>query len=65
MSSTKMAERLSEKGWGTYIPNTEKRDFTPGDIVSMNGHVWISLGQCSDGSVVLMHSTPNGGPLMH
>ena len=34
-------------------------DFTPGDIFSMNGHVWISLGTCQDGSIVFMHSTPN------
>ena len=25
----------------------------------MNGHVWISLGTCKDGSIVFMHSTPN------
>ena len=30
----------------------------PGDIMSMDGHVWISLGTCSDGSVVILHSTP-------
>ena len=34
-------------------------DFKPGDIFSMNGHVWISLGTCQDGSIVFMHSTPN------
>lgn len=32
-----------------------------GDIVSISGHVWICLGQCEDGSVVLIHSTPNAG----
>ena len=31
----------------------------PGDIMSMNGHVWISLGTCDDGSVVIVHSTPS------
>ena len=31
----------------------------PGDIMSMNGHVWISLGTCADGSVVILHSTPS------
>lgn len=24
------------------------------------GHVWIVVGQCSDGSVVLLHSSPAG-----
>ena len=31
----------------------------PGDIVSIKGHVWISLGTCADGSVVIVHSTPS------
>lgn len=34
-------------------------EFKPGDIFSMNGHVWISLGTCKDGSIVFTHSTPN------
>ena len=33
-------------------------EMTPGDIMSAGGHVWISLGTCSDGSVVVLHSTP-------
>ncbi|MBS6372444.1 MAG: hypothetical protein KH440_10675, partial [Oscillospiraceae bacterium] len=37
----------------------EGHEFKPGDIFSMNGHVWISLGTCKDGSIVFMHSTPN------
>lgn len=65
MSATKMAKTFSEKGWGTYtqdisIPKNDKEsDFKPGDIFSMNGHVWICLGTCSDGSIVIMHSTPS------
>lgn len=35
--------------------------FRPGDIVSLKGHCFICLGQCEDGSVLLVHSTPNGG----
>lgn len=31
----------------------------PGDIMSLNGHVWMSLGTCDDGSVVILHSTPS------
>lgn len=26
----------------------------------MNGHVWLCLGKCSDGSVLLVHSSPPG-----
>ena len=56
--STGMAERLAEKGWGTLIRNP--LEFFPGDIVSMQGHVWICLGTCEDGSVLLVHSSPPG-----
>ena len=33
-------------------------DFRPGDIFSTSGHVWISLGTCKDGSILILHSTP-------
>ena len=61
MSSTKMARNFAkEQGWGTW----EQKEFTPddfqtGDIFSMNGHVWICLGKCADGSLVILHSTPS------
>ena len=55
--STTVAENYKKKGWCTL---TYDDKFKPGDVVSMNGHVWISLGQCSDGSVVVMHSSPKG-----
>ena len=56
--STGMAEALAERGWGQFIRNP--REFLPGDIVSMMGHVWICLGTCEDGSVLLVHSSPPG-----
>ena len=40
----------------------EKRQhfrFRPGDMFSMDGHVWISFGTCSDGSILIAHSTPS------
>lgn len=70
-SATKMAQRFAdEEKWGvmdygTLVDGEEpyrefsKSQFKPGDIFSMNGHVWISLGACSDGSVVILHSTPS------
>ncbi len=61
MSSTTMAENFAKRGYGTYVPNEEITEYRPGDIVSMKGHVWIALGQCADGSVVLVHSSPNTG----
>jgi hypothetical protein len=27
--------------------------------MSMDGHTWVSLGTCDDGSVVILHSTPS------
>ena len=57
-ASTDMAKSLAERGWGKLIKNP--RVFLPGDIVSMEGHVWICLGTCEDGSVLLVHSSPPG-----
>lgn len=58
MSSTDMAETYANWGFGKWIKNP--KEFLPGDIVSMDGHVWISLGTCVDGSVLLVHSSPPG-----
>ena len=56
--STDMAKRMAERGWGKLIKNP--KEFLPGDIISMEGHVWICLGSCEDGSVLLVHSSPPG-----
>lgn len=56
--STGMARALAERGMGRLIKNP--KEFMPGDIVSMQGHVWISLGTCQDDSVLLVHSSPPG-----
>ena len=57
-TSTDLARSLSERGWGELLQNPD--EFLPGDIVSMEGHVWICLGTCEDGSVLLVHSSPPG-----
>lgn len=65
MGSTKMAKTLSEKGWGTWTQKVEKPEnqkdssFLPGDIFSISGHVWLCLGTCEDGSILILHSTPS------
>ncbi|MGI6020657.1 MAG: RICIN domain-containing protein [Lachnospiraceae bacterium] len=59
-TSTETYSKYVSKGWATDNGKSPSK-FYPGDVVSMNGHVWISLGQCSDGSVVLVHCTPDGG----
>lgn len=57
MSAKKMARTFSENGWGIWMRTV--RNFRPGDVFSMSGHVWICLGTCPDGSVVIVHSTPS------
>ena len=49
-----------EYGFGTWtgeIPDSSA--FRPGDIFSLEGHVWICVGRCRDGSLVILHSTPS------
>ena len=58
--STTVASTYKAKGWATLAKNGSDQNFKPGDVVSMDGHVWISLGECSDGSVLLIHSSPKG-----
>lgn len=58
--SSETAPAYASKGWATLAKNGEDETFKPGDVVSMSGHVWISLGQYSDGSVLLVHSSPKG-----
>lgn len=62
--SKEVAKTLAEKGFGTYIPSTDMTKFMTGDIMSSTcndcGHVYIVIGQCEDGSVVLVHASPPG-----
>lgn len=59
-SSTKMAEEFSSRGLGEYIPASKMSRWQAGDIMSMKGHVWIAVGMCEDGSVLLLHASPPG-----
>lgn len=56
-----MAENFASYGWGDYLPaGTAANSWKAGDICSMKGHVWMCLGTCGDGSVLLIHSSPPG-----
>ena len=57
-TSTGMPAYFAKKGWGACVSGDTSQKFTPGDVVSKSGHVWIVIGQCSDGSVVVIHATP-------
>lgn len=62
--ASKQAKKFSGFGFGDYCPAKEITDYRAGDIMSSTcqccGHVWIVVGQCEDGSVVLLHSSPCG-----
>ena len=58
--STTVASTYYKKGWAKLSKYSQSQTYKPGDVVSMDGHVWISLGQCSDKSVLLVHSSPKG-----
>ena len=58
--STDVATTLASLGLGEFTPAKSVTDWKPGDIASMSGHVWICLGTCEDGSVLVLHSSPPG-----
>lgn len=61
MPAAKIAETLSECGFGTRFSSPSfHNSFSPGDICSMPGHVFLSYGTCHDHSVLLVHSSPPG-----
>lgn len=45
------------KGWGTTVDTNKPK---PGDICSTDTHVWMSLGCCADGSILIAHASPPG-----
>ena len=56
-----MTRIFSSKGWGSYTAAGAVTDYRAGDIMSTSdGHVYIVMGSCSDGSVVFVHSSPSG-----
>lgn len=60
LGATKMARNYADRGFGEYIPTEDLTQWLPGDIMSMNGHVWIVVGMCDDGSVLFLHASPPG-----
>ncbi|MDO5541453.1 MAG: hypothetical protein Q4F83_15535 [Eubacteriales bacterium] len=60
MPAKNMAYNYAKRGWGEYTEMSKVKNFRAGDIMSSSGHVYIVVGQCGDGSVVLLHSSPPG-----
>ncbi len=63
-SARKQGFFLSEQGFGAYRHRKRVTDYRAGDIMSSEcsccDHVWMVVGACKDGSVVLVHSSPPG-----
>lgn len=61
MLAQQMAKTYADWGWGLYEAPRMFEDQKAGDIMSLpSGHVYIVIGRCSDGSLVIVHSSPNG-----
>jgi len=60
MKAAGMASSFAERGFGEFTSSAHVTDWQAGDIMSMDGHVWMALGMCEDGSVVLLHASPPG-----
>ena len=62
--ASKQARWLSGQKMGTITKRKDVKNFRPGDIMSSScnccRHVYIVIGQCGDGSVVLVHASPAG-----
>lgn len=56
------ADKMSALGLGEKISKENITNYKPGDIMSSKSdeHVWIVVGECDDGSIVLLNSSPPG-----
>ncbi len=48
----------SSLGFGKYVSNKLVGTRKAGDVMTCATHVWICLGECTDGSAVVLHSSP-------
>lgn len=61
MYAQDMARNFAKRGWGKFTNKSKVKDHKAGDIMSLpSGHVYMVVGTCKDGSVVLLHSSPPG-----
>lgn len=63
-NSYRMDDMLEGMGYGIIVPRSSVSEVRAGDIMASGcddcKHVYISLGKCSDGSMLLLHSSPPG-----
>lgn len=60
IKASKAASTYAKYGWGTYKKARKVKDWKAGDIMSSSTHVYIVIGSCPDGSIVLLHSSRVG-----
>lgn len=60
MFADQMAKNFADRGWGTYTNRSQISGYKPGDVMSSSGHVYMVLGTASDGSLVIIHASPQG-----
>ena len=58
--SGKMIDDCVNRGWGKKISRGNIQNYHCGDIMANENHIFIVLGQCEDGSLLLVHSCPPG-----
>ena len=51
---------LESLNFGHTIKNKNIKERKIGDIMFKDGHTYINLGQCADGSILIVHSSPPG-----
>ena len=56
--SGRMAENYLKVFGGEVVLAKDIKNYRPGDVMTKNGHVYFSIGKCTDGSVLLVHSSP-------
>lgn len=49
---------FAKKGFGKYVSAYKVKSHKAGDIMTCPTHVWISVGECKDGSTVILHASP-------
>ncbi|MBQ0058934.1 MAG: cell wall-binding repeat-containing protein, partial [Lachnospiraceae bacterium] len=61
-TAVKLAKRVADLGYASYMGQRVNSfsQLRPGDMVSMSGHIWMCMGTCSDGSALIIHSSPMG-----
>jgi len=56
--SGRMAENYEKLFGGEIIEPSKITSYRPADVMTKNGHVYFAIGKCTDGSVLLVHSSP-------